>query len=204
MTGHAGVQRVSHQRHGADAGKEDRCHGAGQPRHVSLVARRGRGSVGVECRGHGLGHVVAMGGGRLGLAPAQDQHRAVMDAVLRQRSRCRQWGRARKGQLVPGRRRIAGTAGVTVVENVHDRRDQGGDGHRGGQGQVDGGVAGMNAYAVQRESRYRQHWPHGSPSSFRWYSLVHSSSCRRSRCHIMSSNRGNGRDFRDPRDFRDR
>ena len=35
---------------------------------------------------------------------------------------------------------IVGPIGAAVIQDVDDRRDQGGDGHRGGQGQVDDGV----------------------------------------------------------------
>jgi hypothetical protein len=39
---------------------------------------------------------------------------------------------------------ITGTADAATFQEVGDRRDQGGDGNPGGQGQVDDGSAGMN------------------------------------------------------------
>lgn len=79
----------------------------------------------------------------------QDQDGAVADTALRQ-CRCvwQSW-RPQGRQLVARRRR---RAGATVTQDVDDRRDQSRDGHRGGQGQVDGLGAGMYGDPAQSRS----------------------------------------------------
>lgn len=79
-------------------------------------------------------------------------------------------------QLVARRRR---RAGATVTQDVDDRRDQSRDGHRGGQGQVDGLGAGMYGDPAQSRIRRRHSPPlfsdhrNGSRFSIARYSVVH-------------------------------
>src|SRR6185437_3634456 len=86
----------------------------------------------------------------------QQQNGAVADIVCRQRRRRSQRGETGAGQPVaPGRRRCE--CGE-VVQDVDDRRDQGGDGYRGGKGQVDGDGAGVDAHTAQPGIGCRQRW----------------------------------------------